>query len=289
MKIALGTAQFGLDYGVANTNGLVDLKEVSSILVQAARYGIDILDTAPVYGKSERTLGVAGVDEFSVVSKLPSLPPKIDDITHWVHNTVSDSLQCLGVNSLYGLLLHNPMDLLGPHGAALVASLQGLKKDRRVQKIGVSIYNPSILYYVTRHMNVDLVQAPMNVLDRNLTTSGWLNELKKKNVEVHCRSLFLQGLLLMPRSQIPQKFEKWASIWDQWERITEGSSTLKLQLCINAVSSSPQVDKVVLGVQSVKQLDELVDAAKNSRDDYDLSSLQISDRDLIDPSRWDKI
>lgn len=289
MKIALGTAQFGLDYGVANTSGLVDPKEVSSILIQAARYGIDILDTAPAYGKSERTLGMAGIDEFSVVSKLPSLPPKLDNITHWVHNTVSDSLQCLGVNSLYGLLLHNPMDLFGPHGKALVAALQGLKEDCSVQKIGVSIYNPSILSDVTRLIDLDLVQAPMNILDRNLTTSGWLDKLKESNVEVHCRSLFLQGLLLMPRAEIPQRFEKWASIWDHWEGITEGSATLKLQLCIDSISSLPQVDKVVLGVQSLKQLDELMDVAKTPKDDYDLSSLKTSDRDLIDPSRWDKL
>ena len=138
-------------------------------------------------------------------------------------------------------------------------------------------------------MDVDLVQAPMNILDRNLKTSGWLEKLKKSNAEVHCRSLFLQGLLLMPRAQIPQKFEKWASIWDRWEQITQGSSTLKLQLCINSISSVPQVDKIVLGVQSLKQLEELMKAAKAPKDDYDLSSLKTSDRDLIDPSRWDKL
>lgn len=289
MKIALGTAQFGLDYGVANTNGLVDPKEISSILIHAAKYGIDILDTAPAYGKSESILGVAGIDGFSVVTKLPSLPPKLDSVTDWVHNTVSASLQCLGVNSLYGLLLHNPTDLFGPSGTSLVAALQALKKHRSVQKIGVSIYNPSILSDVTKLMDVDLVQAPMNILDRNLKTSGWLEKLKKSNAEVHCRSLFLQGLLLMPRAQIPQKFEKWASIWDRWEQITQGSSTLKLQLCINSISSVPQVDKIVLGVQSLKQLEELMKAAKAPKDDYDLSSLKTSDRDLIDPSRWDKL
>ena len=285
-KIALGTAQFGLDYGIANESGIVQNSDVIKILAKARACGIDTLDTAVSYGSCESVLGAAGVSSFKVVSKLPRIPHDTKDVVGWVMLVVSQALDRLGLEGLYGLLLHNPEDLSGSYGRELFSALRSLKNSGLVKKIGVSIYDPGSLYEYTRLMDLDLVQVPFNVLDRRILASGWLEKLHQDGVEVHCRSIFLQGLLLMPRSKIPRQFEKWAKLWDIWDKSTSGNLDIKIGHCLGFVSSVEAIDRIVVGVQDCSQLERLV-AAQNSIKRYpDLTSLITNDEDLIDPSCW---
>ena len=216
MKLALGTVQFGLHYGIANEAGQVSLGEAQSVLSLAKANEIDVLDTAIAYGASEEVLGKVGIDGFRVVTKFPSLPDDQNNVAHWVIEQVRESLARLGQKKLYGLLLHRSEDLLGSKGGQLLQALADLKNDGFVQKIGFSIYSPDEIDEVYKKIKIDLVQAPLNVVDRRLQSSGWLDRLKDDGVEVHTRSAFLQGLLLMERSKIPQKFSRWSHLWDQW-------------------------------------------------------------------------
>lgn len=200
-KLALGTAQFGLNYGIANKHGKVELSNAKKIIEQASKAKIDMLDTAVAYCDSEVTLGIIGVAKFNVVSKLPALPEGCDDIESWVTEQVEGSLRRLCCSSLYGLLLHRSEDLLGHSGKKLINSLNRVKSHGSVQKVGVSIYDPNELGYVMKLMGIDLVQAPLNLIDRRLENSGWLSRLHQEGVEVHTRSAFLQGLLLVPRKK----------------------------------------------------------------------------------------
>ena len=122
-KIALGTVQFGQDYGIANKNGQVKIEEISSILEFALTNGINTLDTAFGYGESEKKLGIAGIKGWKVISKLPHLPNHRIDIDGWVKHTTKISLQLLKTEKLYGLLLHRPLDLLSGSGDNLYKSL----------------------------------------------------------------------------------------------------------------------------------------------------------------------
>ena len=195
MKIALGTAQFGLPYGVSNANGIVNSSEVKRILDLASSNSIDMLDTAISYGRSEEVLGSLGVDQFNIVNKLPNIPNSISDIHKWVNNEVSESLKRLKKSSFYALLLHNPSDLIGNNGQKLIIALEELKKQKIVKKVGVSIYDPNDLDFLTRIMDIDIVQAPINIVDRRLVNTGWLEKLNANGVEIHGRSIFMQGLL----------------------------------------------------------------------------------------------
>ena len=286
MRLALGTVQFGLDYGIANKVGLVPVGEAQCILSLAKANEIDVLDTAIAYGTSEEVLGKLGVNEFRVVTKLPSLPDDQNNIANWVNEQVRESLKRLGQKKLYGLLLHRSKDLSSSKGGQLIKAIADLKNDGLVQKIGVSIYSPDELEVVCNKIKVDLVQAPLNVVDRRLQFSGWLGRLKDDGVEIHTRSTFLQGLLLMERNKIPQKFSRWSSLWDQWHQKLKVLGVSPLAASLAYPLSLEQVDQVIVGVDSVAHLSEILQAAKNVNEGHDTSFMRSADLDLINPSNW---
>ena len=285
-RLSLGSAQFGMAYGVSNREGQVLFAGVEQILFLAKKQEIDILDTAIKYGNAEEVLGKVGVGGFRVVTKLPSLPKDQNNVAHWVAEQVRESLARLGQKKLYGLLLHRPQDLLGLNGAQLIQALADLKNDGVVQKIGVSIYSPDDLDGVYKKIQIDLVQAPLNVVDRRLQYSGWLDRLKDDGVELHTRSVFLQGLLLMEREKIPQKFSRWSNLWDRWHEHLKRSEISALEACLAYPLSLEQVDRVIVGVESATQFGEILLAAQGLADVFDSSFMRSTDLDLINPSNW---
>ena len=287
MKLALGTVQFGLDYGVANVAGQVQLAEARSMLSLASASGIDVLDTAIAYGTSEEVLGKVGAERFRVVTKLPSLPPCDEDhIACWVRDQVESSLARLGQKQIYGLLLHRAHDLLGAESKLLVEALMGLKEAGVVQKIGISIYSPGELDEILKRVQIDLVQAPLNVIDRRMETSGWLDRLKNGGVEIHARSIFLQGLLLMERGKIPEKFSRWSMLWDVWHEKLQDPGVSPLAACLDYPLSLGQVDHVIVGADTAAQLAEIIRAANQIGTDLDTSFMMSTDTNLINPSNW---
>jgi len=286
-KLALGTAQFGLPYGIANQAGQVSREQAGEILSVARESGIDTLDTAIAYGDSEASLGAIGIEGFKLFTKLPALPDDVTDIEGWVEEQMQASLRRLNVDSVYGLLLHRSGNLLG--AMPMVQALERLKAEGLVQKIGVSIYAPQELDAVTRACAIDLVQAPLNLMDRCLVTSGWLQRLYDQGIEVHARSAFLQGLLLMPRTAIPAKFERWAPLWDAWHdglarnRLSATAASLQYPL------SLPQIDRVVVGVDSAAQLRELVAITQAPVLQQNWSALACEDENLINPAHWNAL
>jgi len=290
VKLALGTVQFGLDYGVANVVGQVQLAEARSMLSLASASGIDVLDTAIAYGTSEEVLGKVGADRFRVVTKLPSLPLIDEDgIACWVRDQVEASLARLGQKQIYGLLLHRPHDLLGADSDLLIQALIDLKATGIIEKIGISIYSPDELDPICKKVQIDLVQAPLNVIDRRMETSGWLDRLKDDGVEVHIRSVFLQGLLLMERSKIPQKFSHWSMLWGGWHEKLQDSGVSALAACLAYPLSLEQVDRVIVGVDTAAQLAEIIQASNQTKADLDTSFMTSTDTDLINPSNWNHL
>ena len=285
MKLALGTVQFGLPYGIANQRGKVSSEDAKGIIALARLSGIDTIDTAIAYGESEACLGGVGLDGFKVITKLPSIPDHVADVGNWVHDQMQASLQRLNVMSLYAVLLHHPQQLLGPKGKDLYQTLGQLKSEGLVQKIGVSIYSPSELDSLMNVFSIDLVQAPFNLIDQRLQSSGWLQKLHDAGVEVYARSVFLQGLLLMPVTAIPKKFKHWLPLFNSWHDWLIDNNTSAAQTCIEFVQANPQVNKVVIGVESIQQLKQLIHASKESPNNA-WPNINCSDESLINPSNW---
>lgn len=287
-KLALGTAQFGMPYGIANQEGRVDRKTAKAMLELAAKSNIDTLDTAIAYGDSEASLGESGIKGFKLITKLPALPDACSDVSEWVQQQVAASLARLETGTAYGLLLHRPDQLLGSYGKTLYRALLDLKETGQVEKIGLSIYAPSELAAITLQYPVDLIQAPFNLIDYRLYTSGWLHKLKDAGVEVHTRSAFLQGLLLMPQAAIPAKFSPWANLWDSWYQWLSKHQVSALQAALSFPLSFSEIDRVVVGAESVDQLEQIIDVAVNEMTD-DLPDLRCEDENLINPARWSQL
>lgn len=285
-RIALGTVQFGLPYGIANRVGQVSISSAQDMLRLARNWGVDTLDTAIAYGESEYCLGQIGVKQYRVITKLPAIPDGNCDIPAWVEQQVLASLERLGIASLYALLLHRPAQLLEAQGPAIFQALTNLKKSGRVKKIGVSVYSPAELDLLVEKYRLDIVQAPFNLLDRRLFTSGWLRRLQAENVEVHTRSTFLQGLLLMPLSEIPVEFLAWKDLWEEWSNWLQSNRRVTaLQACLAYPLSFSEIGRVVVGADSSNQLVQLLHAAMSC----ELSAfpdIQCDDETLINPSNW---
>lgn len=287
-RIALGTAQFGLPYGVANKVGQVSRIEAKSILHHAYIHKIDTIDTAIGYGQSEDCLGEVGVKDFQIITKLPGVPDGCADIKEWVEEQLEASLSRLGVRKVYGLLLHQPEQLLGLNGNALYNALKSLKEEGLVKKIGISVYSPSELDLLTNNFHFDLVQAPFNILDRRFFITGWLQRLKDSGVEIHTRSAFLQGLLLLNRVAIPPKFLPWNGLLKKWHDWLDKNSISALQASLAFPLSFSQIDRVVVGVDSKSQLLQILSAESDSMNTH-VPNLSSEDENLINPANWSKL
>lgn len=285
MRVALGTAQFGLRYGVANTRGQIPREEAVRILDEARYAGIDTLDTAVAYGNSEEQLGELGMRSWNVISKLPGLPKDVENVDAWVTQQVRGSLTRLGIDQLDGLLLHKPSDILGVHRLEYARSLEHIRKQGLARSIGYSIYSPDELIELCDAFSPDLVQAPYNLFDRRLESSGWISRLAEEGVRIHTRSAFLQGLLLMPESARPACFDRWRPLWHKWARACADLQSTPLELSLGFVLSKPAIERVVVGVDSVLHLREILSATCQPHTDG-FPQIESWDLDLIEPSRW---
>jgi len=288
LRIALGTAQFGLLYGVANTDGQVTQEDANEILAFCKLAGIDMLDTAIDYGESEQVLGRAGVSKFKVVTKLPSRPKNCRNVAESILSAVTDSLVRLKVKSIYCLMLHRPSELLGSDGQEIMQALKDLKDRKVVENLGISVYSPDEFEELFSCHVFDIVQCPFNIIDRRLVMSGWLDKLKDLGVEVHVRSSFLQGLLLISRDKVPKQFRTWDNLWNVWHKWIKENDISPVEGCLAYVLSHKKIDKVVVGVDKKQHLEQIVLAAQSSKIKSfpDLSNL---DRNLINPSNWSNL
>lgn len=274
-----------MPYGIANTTGQVNFDEGRRILDTASQNGIHTVDTAIGYGNSEEQLGRMGLEGWEVITKALPLPEDQMDADKWIRESVYASLERLKIDSLYGVLFHTPDQLLNDKGIALYNALHKLKSEGLVKKIGISVYIPEQLDRLFAELDFDIVQAPFNILDRRLQDSGWLAKLKLKKVEVHVRSLFLQGLLLMPAAMRPEKFNKWNMLWKRFDDWLMENNLTPLQACLNFVLNHPEIDKAVVGVDSLKNIQEIIDSAGKPIPELP-SYLNCNDTGLINPALW---
>lgn len=287
-RIALGTAQFGMSYGVANKEGQIELGEAMRILDICKFEKIDTIDTAKLYGDSEKTLGILGVNNYKVVTKLPSVPVDCLDIDKWIREQVTHSLVQLNVDKIYALLFHYPQSLLEKNGPQIYLSLSKLKEENLINKIGVSIYSPSDLSAILNLYAIDIVQAPFNLVDQRLLKSGWLAKLKNLGVEIHIRSIFLQGLLLLQEGRMPEYFSKWQPLWKKWYSWLMHSNLSPVGACISFALSFPEIDKLVIGVDNSSQLRQILNStSKASIKSWPI--IESQDEALINPSNWPKL
>ena len=287
-KLALGAVQFGMNYGVSNSSGQTSLIEVTKILNLAHKLNISLIDSAISYGSSEKILGEIGVSNFDIVSKLPSSVLTQKEVSSSIQYHIDNSLIRLKKDSLYGFLAHNAADLLSSNGEIIYKSLNLAKKNGLIKKIGVSVYYPEEIKQLMYYYDLDLIQAPFNIIDNRLIKSGLMKELSSSNIELHVRSIFLQGLLLMTPSNRLLKFNKWVALWNTWDEWLNDLKITPIEACLSYALSFDEISKLVIGVESAKQLQEIanIKPLKSLNLPEDLVT---EDQLLLNPANWNNL
>lgn len=279
-KLALGTVQFGLDYGISNRDGQTPEKEVKEILALAHQSGIKTLDTAWAYGSSEQILGktLPFNHAFEIISKFPTVDPG-----RTLSDYARESLDRLGIKQFYGYLAHTA-DVLKQNNA-LWSQLQQLKAEGLVLKVGYSLYSPSELQYLLNmNMMPDLVQVPYNIFDRRFEPH--FEMLRDNGVEIHTRSAFLQGLFFTDPEKLPTFFDsvklQLKQVRDKFSSSSDLSASL-LYFC----ASHPAVSRVVVGVNTADQLSDNLNGLKDVKSaEWPLFFLK--DESILLPYHWPK-
>lgn len=281
MRLGVGTVQFGLDYGVSNTTGKTPPQEAGAILDAARGLGIDVLDTASAYGDSELVLGkfLSPGHGFRLVTKTGSLEDGVREV-------FLRSLERTGQDRVYGLLAHHASDLLGPEGDGLYAEMRFLAAEGLVQKIGASVYEAGQIEALTSRFDLDLIQVPVSVLDQRLVKSGHLKRLRRAGIEVHARSVFLQGLLFMDPKRLPAYFAPLEPRLAGYREILDRLGLTPAQGAFAFVRGVPEIDVVLVGVNTAAQLE--ADARDFGMDfpEMDFTSLAVDDPRFVNPANW---
>ena len=282
-RIVLGGAQLGLPYGILNGGETLSREEVARILDTAAGHGIDAIDTAIAYGQSESVIGETAQNRFKIISKLPPIPLDVSNVSQWVRTQVDASLSRLKCTSLDALLLHRSQDLTDAHGAELYAAINSLKVEKIIQRFGVSIYTPDELNGIIGTFDIDVVQAPLNVFDRRIL--GAIDQLTALNIEVHVRSVFLQGVLIAKPENRPQRFQPWSDHFARFDEWVLSSGVSAMACCLGFALQQSGVAKLVIGTTSPESLTEIMTSIPNMKLEVP-ADLQSSSEQLIDPRVW---
>ena len=278
-KLGLGTVQFGCNYGISNKNGMVELNEAKNILNTACESGIDTIDTAHLYGSSEEVLGKFNLENFKVVTKTAKIDNNLtaDENIRIFKKAFTDSLKRLNLNCVYGLLFHQAQDILSDYGTKLWIAIQEFKKKKHVQKIGVSVYTPEQLINIMNIYDIDIVQLPLNILDQRFVPM--LSQLKSKNIEIHTRSTFLQGLLLMDTKDIDPYF-------DEIKPLLAKLPANRLSAALNFADSLDEVDKIIVGTTKKEELEQIIKSLNDKDVQIDFNKFAIRNEKYIIPSNW---
>jgi len=272
-KLALGTVQFGMHYGISNKTGKTTVDDVRVILNYAHDKGITVLDTAIGYGDSELILGQLNQNRFEIVTKF--LPEAIEGK---IEDQLNSSLHRLKVDKIYGYLAHRPLDIL--ENKHIWDTILKLRNQNKIAKIGFS-FNEPLEYFLLKDKGLtpDLVQLPYNYFDNRFTQV--IEDLKANKCEIHSRSTFLQGLFFMEPQQLSQHFKAAiphiSALQKKFEHRLPG-------VLLNYVLSNPLIDKVVLGIQNLEQL-RLNLSELDLTEPIEECPVQLEDS-ILQPSKW---
>ena len=252
-KISLGTAQWGSKYGVSNLIGKTNSSEVYKMLSYASSLGINSLDTASLYGDAEFTLGkYKNINQFKIITKTTKISKSFvtkTDVLDLINN-FNNSLKKMNVGSIYGLLIHSTNDVLVEGSDYLIEALKKLKDQNKVNRIGISVYDPDDLAIICDRLNPDIVQLPINVLDQRFINNGSLDFLKRKGIEVQARSIFLQGLLFYDRKKFPIFFKKWEKILEKWKISCHQQGFTFMEAALSFVINIKEIDRFIIGLKN---------------------------------------
>lgn len=281
-KISIGSAQWGSEYGISNISGIPSSNTVNKIITYANSNNIRMIDTARAYGNAESKIGETISNDFDIVSKIIVN----EENSSKIKNLVNDSLLKLKINSIYGFLIHNPKELL--KDTKTWEALKNEKSEGKIKKIGYSVYEPKDLQMLFKKKLIpDIVQLPYNILDRKF--ESYIDSLKKKKIEIHVRSVFLQGLYFMDANCLPSKLLPLRNPLIKLKKLCKSRSISMLELCLSFVLKNKNIDYIIVGVESLQQLIQINKVFKNNDNSLKAKWFDLNfscNENLLNPSNW---
>lgn len=282
-KIVIGTANFGNQYSIKGIKKL-ETKEIEKILNFAYKKKIRNIDTAPAYGNSESILGKIGLKDWRVSTKI-KLKKNCKNHHDFILSSVSKSLNNLKVDKLENLLVHSTLgEFNKKEKIKIIETLKKLKKNRIIKNFGCSIYSPKELYDSTKSNDIDIIQAPLNIFDRRFIDKKVEKYLRRKNIKLQIRSIFLRGLLLYDYSTLPRKFNYWEDNFKKYQMYLKKN---RLNKTSGALSILNKVDytSVVIGFDKYQELKDVVKNLPNNKLLIPKFNIKKKDK-IIDPRKW---
>ena len=270
--LTLGTAQFGMNYGMANVTGQPTYETARDIIACACEGGVNCLDTAAEYGTSEEVVGRALKelklrDRVVVATKLPHVKQSFSsaqEADDFVEKAVHCSLQRLQIDVLPICLFHRAQD------CCYVGSLLKMKEKGLIRHIGVSLYTPEEALSALDVGSFDVIQIPLNILDKRFAAAGVFQKARRQGVALFARSVYLQGLLLLPEDSIIPELQEVIPVRRQLEQVARDEGMSLAELAIRHVSSTEGITSVLVGVETVEQIEQNRDLAAGGRLNQDI-------------------
>ncbi|NQX96877.1 MAG: aldo/keto reductase [Flavobacteriales bacterium] len=287
-KIILGTVQFGLDYGINNSNGKPSQDIVNELLDTAFQKQVRVLDTAEAYGNSQEVIGKYHKQssyQFKIITKFSSTRT---DLPINVKERVKANIKTLGVDSLYCYMFHNYADFKSYY-SEFAKDIIEIKKEGLIKKLGVSIYTNEELEDLLNYDSIDVIQLPFNLLDNSKQRASVLRKAKAKGIEIHTRSVFLQGLFFKALETIPEKIKPISNSLKEIKEIAKSNNIELSRLALNYAYQQDFIDSVLIGVDTVKQLSEniaLIENPISTEVMEKVNEIDVEEKLLLNPSNW---
>lgn len=295
-KLCLGTVQFGIDYGIANTEGQLSQKKVNEILEYVTAEGINCFDTAKAYGNSESVIGNylkenSRLNKTNIISKVSSDIFSQDEKK--VIDEVQNSLEKLSIEILFGLLLHDSK-VLYEWSLEYDNLVQTLKNKKLIDNFGISIYTDEEFNLAIENDNVDMIQIPFNLFDQRAISKNWLDKAKEKNKLIFIRSVYLQGLLLMDTSDVPSYLEGAKKYLEKIKTISFEMDITINELALSFVNTIADESVVLFGCDNLEQAKENIYNFNNLKKldkkeiKYLMENLSNISENIYNPTKWNK-
>lgn len=280
-KLILGTANFDMNYGLKNRYKKLEKTEIKKIIYYLKEKKINYIDTSQNYNNTEKILGNLNIKNFKITTKFTFA----QDTSALVKEKFLTTTKNLKTNFVHTIMFHRSEDLFKKNGEEVFSKMVLLKKGGYIKKIGVSVYRKEELKKVLDKYKFDVVQVPINIFNQSFLEKKFLSYMKKKKVEIHARSIFLQGLLLMREKEIPKNLLKNSNLFQKWNLWLKKNKITNLEACLNFVTKQKSVKKIIFGVDSLKQLKEILNF-KMSKKIFNFDNLNTKIPKLINPQEW---
>lgn len=288
-KLVLGTANWGMRYGLkSKLIQQVQPYEIKRIIDYSKQYGVEFIDTAAAYGKSESILGSLNASNtHQIITKIPSLFQRceVNQVFDLVQLDIMSSLANLKTSQIYGVLIHDAKELYQDYTHEIIRALLSLKNRGLIKKIGISVYYDADIQSALKYFLPDIIQIPANAFDQRLSNSRTIADLKNKGVEIHARSIFLQGILLQDLSELNSYFNRWMWYFEAWEDYCKSNKLTKLCAALLHLEKNELVDKYIVGLDCLENLIQIMDENLWIYDKFTQFE-PLKSNELLNPSLW---